>query len=82
MLDKFKLKMKAWGGKIILIKSILNSLPIFQMSVLLAPMGILCKMEQSIRSFFWKGGKNNAKRISLIIWNKIAMPLLEGGLLI
>ena len=87
LLEKFKLKIQAWGtswlnlaGKTVLIKSFLNNLPIFQIYVLLAPVCILRKMEQSIRSFFWKGGKNNAKRILLVSCDKIAMPLLEGGL--
>eukprot|EP00253_Pinus_taeda_P032094 PITA_32094 len=63
-LEKFKNKLLAWGfswlniaGKSILIKSILNNLPLFQFSVLLAPSEILRKMEETIRKFFLKGGK-------------------------
>eukprot|EP00253_Pinus_taeda_P002867 PITA_02867 len=51
-LEKFKIKLQAWGynwlniaGKSILIKSVLFSLPLFQFSVLLAPVNILQKMD-------------------------------------
>ena len=37
-------------------------------------------MEDLTRKFFWKGGKENAKKIPLISWAKISMPKLEGGL--
>lgn len=72
-LEKFKSKLQAWGfswlniaGKVILIKSVLNSLPLFHFSVLLAPMGIISKMEECIRHFFWKGGKQNENKMPLV----------------
>eukprot|EP00253_Pinus_taeda_P009309 PITA_09309 len=59
LLDKFKAEMQAWGsswlniaGKEVLIKAVLNSLPIFKFNVLLAPVGIINKMEELIRHFF------------------------------
>jgi len=64
----------------VLIKSVLNSLPTYQASLMLAPLGILRKMEGLIRSFFWKGGKKNRQRLSLINWDKVTKPILEGGL--
>eukprot|EP00253_Pinus_taeda_P027961 PITA_27961 len=72
-LEKFKNKLLAWGyswhniaGKSVLIKSVLSSLPLFQFSVLLAPSSILKKMEETIRKLFWKGGKQNVKKIPLV----------------
>jgi len=77
----------AWGfswlniaGKSVLIKCVLNSLPLFQFFVLLAPTGILRKMEEITRIFFWKGGMQNEKNIPLVNWESISKPLLEGGL--
>ena len=63
-----------------MIKSILCSLPLFQFSVLLAPVGILQKMDQHIRNFFWKGGKQNERKIPLVNWETVSKPLMEGGL--
>eukprot|EP00253_Pinus_taeda_P006464 PITA_06464 len=86
-LEKFKAKIQAWGyswlntaGKTVLIKSVLNSLPLFQFAGLLAPASILNKMEEYIRRFFWKGGKQNENKIPLISWDIISKPLWEGGL--
>eukprot|EP00253_Pinus_taeda_P010107 PITA_10107 len=72
-IEKFKAKMQAWGSswlniarKSVLIKAVLSSLPLFHFSVLLAPVGIIKKMEELIRKFFWRGGKQNEKRIPLV----------------
>jgi len=79
--------MQAWGsswlniiGKALLIKAVLNSLPLFQFFVLLALVGILKKMEDLIRKFFWKGGKQNENKIPLVKWEIVSKPLQEGGL--
>eukprot|EP00253_Pinus_taeda_P006146 PITA_06146 len=86
-LEKFKIKLLAWGfswlnitGKSVLIKSVLNSLPLVKFYVLLAPTSILREMEEIIRKKFWKGGKQNEKMIPLVNWESISKPLLEGGL--
>eukprot|EP00253_Pinus_taeda_P021309 PITA_21309 len=85
--EKFKSKLQAWGanwlnmaGKTILIKAVLSSLPLFQFFVILAPKGIIQKMEQYIRHFFWKGGKQNERRFQLIKWETVLKPMMEGGL--
>lgn len=86
-IEKFKAKMQAWGsswlniaGKSVLIKAVLSSLPLFKFFVLLVPMGIIKKMEELIRIFFWKGGKQNEKRIPLVNWEIIIILIQEGGL--
>jgi len=35
---------------------------------------------EMIRNFFWKRGKQNEKKFSLVSWDSISKPLLEGGL--
>eukprot|EP00253_Pinus_taeda_P018975 PITA_18975 len=87
LLDKIKSKIRSWGynwlnlaGKTVLIKFVLNSLPIYQSAVMMAPLGITRKIEEYIRNFFWKGGKANEKRIPLINWDTISLPRMEGGL--
>ena len=87
LLEKFKTKIQSWGynwlnlaGKTVLIKVVLNSLPIYEFAIMLAPIGIMGKMEDYIRKFFWKGGKLNDKKIPLISWVKISLPRMEGGL--
>jgi hypothetical protein len=67
-------------GKTALIKLVLNSLSIYQDSLMLAPLETLKKMEGCVRSFFWKGHKKNRDRLPLVNWDKVTKPLLEGGL--
>jgi len=55
-------------------------MPIYQISILLAPKGILVKIEGLLRRFLWKGGKNNEKRLHLVGWGKVTKPIMEGGL--
>jgi hypothetical protein len=63
--------MTAWGGqwlttagKLILVKFVLSSLPIYQASFLLAPKMITEQLSKLIRNFLWQGGKGNQKKNS------------------
>jgi hypothetical protein len=87
LVDKIKARISAWGsswlnpaGKIVLIKSVLSSIPIYQSSILLAPKGIISKVDALLRRFLWKGGRNNDNKLPLVSWRKISRPLSEGGL--
>ena len=58
LMDKLKARIMAWGatwlnkaGKLILINSVLTSLPIYQASILLAPKGIVKDMDSLLRKF-------------------------------
>jgi hypothetical protein len=68
------------AGRIVLIKSILARVPIYQNSLLLSPSTIIQQMEAMQRRFLWEGGKKTGRRLHLINWDKISKPLLEGSL--
>ena len=87
IVDKIKSKIQNWGanwlnlaGKTILIKSVLNSMPIYQSSILLAPCSVVNKIEGLLKKFIWEGGKGNNKKIHLVSWEKIKKPRNEGSL--
>ena len=87
LLDKLKNKIHAWGanwlnkaGKVVLMNSVLTSLPIYQCSVLLSPKTITNKVNELIRRFLWEGGRNCEKKIHLVSWDKVMKPKMEGGL--
>ena len=87
VLDKIKGKIQNWSAnwlnparKLILLKSVLNSMPIYQYSILLTPCSVLSKIESLFRKFIWEGGKGNEKKIHLVSWEKIQKPRDEGGL--
>ena len=68
------------AGKVILMNSVLISLPIFQCSMLLAPKTITAKINELLCRFLWEGGRNNEKKLHLVSWDKITRPKMEGGL--
>ena len=87
ILDKLKVKIQRWSanwlnlaGKTVLIKHVLNSMPIYQSSILLAPNVVIQKIEGLLKKFIWEGGKGNEKKIHLIRWDKIQRSRDEGRL--
>jgi hypothetical protein len=87
VIGKIKSKLQQWGsqwlnpmGRVVLIKSILSTLPIFQCLVMLAPMGIMQQVARDIQKFLWQGGKTNTKKFHLVNWNTVRSLKDNGGL--
>ena len=87
IVDKLKAKIQKWGagwltlaGKLVFLKSVLYSVPIYQSSILLAPITVIGKIESLFKKFMWEGGKGNLKKLHLVSWDKIQRPYREGGL--
>jgi hypothetical protein len=87
VLTKIKGKIVAWGGqwlthggKLILIKTVLSSLLIYQASYLMAPKSILGQINKLMRDFLWHGGKGNHRKFHRIKWETTKRTLREGGL--
>ena len=87
IVDKVKSRINTWGstwlnhaGKVVLIKVVLSSIPIYYCSILLAPKGIITLIEALLRKFLWKGGKQNEKKLPLVSWEKVSKRLMQGGL--
>ncbi|GKD37048.1 RNA-directed DNA polymerase, eukaryota, partial [Tanacetum coccineum] len=67
---KWKLKTLSIDGRLTLLKSVLTSMPLYQMSVYKVPMGVLNRMESMRRNLF-NGVDNKDRNISMIGWKKI-----------
>ena len=87
VLSKLKAKIVSLGGhwltkagKLVLIKSVLSSLPTFQSSLLLAPKSISVQIAKILRDFLWSGGKGNQNKTHLVKWETIKRPIIEGRL--
>ena len=87
IIDKIKDKIQRWNanwlnlvGKTTLIKVVLNSMPIYQSSIFLAPGSTIQKIEGLLKKFIWEGGKGNEKKLHLVSWDKIKKARDEGGL--
>ena len=68
------------SGKLVLINSVLSSLPVYQLSILLAPKSFTEKTLKHLKSFLWRGGKGNQKKFHLVNWNVVRRSKKEGGL--
>lgn len=79
-------KLAAWraktlsrAGRLTLIKGVLNSLPLFYVSIFKAPKGMIKMIVQMQRQFFWQGS-GKGKCLPLIKWSIIQKPKAFGGL--
>ncbi|KAI0494122.1 hypothetical protein KFK09_024253 [Dendrobium nobile] len=69
----------SFGGRLILIKSVLNSIPIYLFNTLMPSPAICSRMEKLFNKFFW-GAKLGTNVIHWSAWNKNCGKLEEGGL--
>ena len=79
-LASWKAKLLSRAGRLTLIKSVLNSLPVYFMSMFKMPKAIVMKIVKLQRRFFW-GGRNDAnKGYPSVKWADIQLPREMGGL--
>lgn len=78
-LSKWKMKTLSIGGRMTLIKSVLNSLPTYHMSIYKVPKKIINSLE-SIRCHFFNGIDHLSKKPIWIKWEKVLAPIDKGGL--
>lgn len=86
VLNRLQDKVKNWtfyalnlAGRLVLTKVVLQSIPVFMLSSLLAPKGVLEKIRDIQRSFLW-GKEETRKKWVLVSWEKICKPKSQGGL--
>ncbi|GKC55652.1 hypothetical protein Tco_1083250 [Tanacetum coccineum] len=79
MLSSWKSKSLSIGGRLTLIKSILRSLPIYYLSLFLAPKNVISILESIRCRFFW-GFCESQKGICWVKWNNILLDHSLGGL--
>ncbi|PNX98658.1 ribonuclease H, partial [Trifolium pratense] len=84
--DRMWRKINSWrgralskAGKDVMIKSVLQAIPSYIMSIFLIPDSIINDIERMLNSFWWGGGTNN-KGIRWLAWDKLARPKADGGL--
>jgi hypothetical protein len=60
--------------RVILVKPVLSSFPIFQFSSLHAPVGIKKEMAKLIRKFIWQGENDNRKNLHMVNSSTVYTP--------
>jgi mannosylglycoprotein endo-beta-mannosidase len=76
-LDGWKGAVLSIGGRTMLIKACLSSIPTYCMSMYLLPKTIVKRMDRTRKRFFWPGGTK--KKYFLVKWSKISRPKKKGG---
>lgn len=86
MTTKIKMKLASWkskwltyAGRLVKIKAILCSIPIFWMSVLWFPSNFIAQLQKIFRNFLWHGSSDQ-KKIHLVNWDIIYTDKCLGGL--
>ena len=84
--DRFKQKLSCWkakylsfGGRLVLLNSVLSSLPMFMMSFFEIPKGVLKNLDHYRSRFFWQGSSDK-HRYRLAKWDILCRPKDQGGL--
>ncbi|MCH81819.1 ribonuclease H protein, partial [Trifolium medium] len=86
LIDKIRRRLRSWGnrfislgGRIVLINSVLNAIPIFHLSFMKAPTAVIKKIVRIQREFLW-GGIKGGRKISWVSWKEVCKPRCQGGL--
>jgi hypothetical protein len=85
LVDKFERRIRFWcnkllslGGRLILIKAVLESLPVYWMALAHIPATVLRSLRQLIFSFLWSGSKKSSG-YHLCKWEDLSKPKSMGG---
>ncbi|KAJ0757712.1 putative RNA-directed DNA polymerase [Helianthus annuus] len=78
-LSLWKAKTLSYGGRITLIKSVLNALPTYYLSLFKAPVKVIEELDKIRRVFFWGGSEEKAK-MNWVAWDLTIAPVEYGGL--
>ncbi|XP_038974250.1 uncharacterized protein LOC120105653 [Phoenix dactylifera] len=86
LLERVRSRLEGWRasslsmmGRLTLIRSVLCSMPIYLMAHTVVPKTVLVGIERLMRSFLW-GSYRGGHGIHLLAWERVCLPLREGGL--
>jgi hypothetical protein len=78
-LEGWKERFLSHVGKEILIKAVVQAIPMYTMGVFKLPK-TLCKSLNSTISRFWWGCNNNSHQCSWLSWDKMGASKAQGGI--
>jgi hypothetical protein len=67
------------GGRLVLLKSVLSSIPSYFLCFFKAPTGIISLIESIFKAFLW-GGSEESRKLNCIKWDKVCLAKEHGGL--
>jgi hypothetical protein len=85
--DKIVARISGWKAKLLsqaarttLIKSVINAIPTYLMSLFLLPKSMYASINSCIRKFWWGFPQEKNHSLSLLAWGNICKPKSLGGL--
>ena len=85
LISKLEKKLKVWShkwlssaGRLVLIKSVLEAIPVYWISLSWIPKGILEKARKICFSYLWRGNKEK-QVMAWVSWERIVVPKALGG---
>eukprot|EP00253_Pinus_taeda_P028233 PITA_28233 len=86
LLEKFESRLNLWtlrslnlASRTVLIKSVLQAMPLYLFSILAAPKWVLKSIRNLQRNFLWNSAATNRKW-ALVKWSNVCMPKEKGGI--
>jgi len=85
--DRVWQKINSWSskclskaGREVMIKSVLQAIPSYVMSIFQLPATLINTIEKMMNSFWWGHGRTNQRGINWLSWEKLSMHKTNGGL--
>ena len=86
IIESINRRLASWKGRLLnkaghvcLAKSVITSIPVYQMQVLFFPKAVCNDIDRLTRNFIWNG-RASVRYCSLVSWNKVTTPKRNGGL--
>ncbi|XP_042980144.1 uncharacterized protein LOC122310314 [Carya illinoinensis] len=77
-IEGWKTRLLSSGARLILLKQVLQSIPIHCLSILHTPKGVIKKLERLFSTFFW-GVRDGRSKKKWKAWEDLCRPVSEGG---
>ncbi|RHN81910.1 hypothetical protein MtrunA17_Chr1g0204171 [Medicago truncatula] len=85
--DRIWNKINSWSsrclsqaGREVLIKSVLQSIPSYVMSIFLLPGSIINEIEKMLNFFWWGHNSANSRGLHWLSWERLSVPKVFGGM--
>ncbi|XP_072054964.1 uncharacterized protein [Arachis hypogaea] len=86
VIDKVQRRLASWKGRLLnkagrlcFVKSMLTSIPVYNMQVAFFPSYACEKIDSMMKQFLWKG-QTDGRGLPLVNWTKVVTPRKHGGL--